>query len=196
MDANNVIKTILSRRSQRSFESEQIKDDELFWIVEAGRSAPSGGNNQNCHFIVIQKEEMLEKLKETVRDEFALMSADESTYSSLRQSIERSKTGAYDFSYNAPTLIVIANKKSYPNAMADSCVAIENMIIAATSLGIGSCYINQLHWLSENEKVRSVLYGMSLKEDEIVCCSLALGYPLDAPVAKAPLHGNLVTYIK
>lgn len=196
MIENIVLKTILERRSTRSYKPEQISDDELFAVIEAGRHAPTGGNNQKCHFIVVQNAEVLSELKQIVSEEFSKMDFDESTYKSLRHAIERAKAGGYDFIFNAPTLIIIANDKSYPNAMADSCVAIENMMIAAASMDLGTCYINQLHWLSQNERVVEFLKGLSLKENERVFCSLSLGYPKILPKQPKNLKGNEVTYIK
>lgn len=66
------------------------------------------------------------------------------------------------FHYNAPVFIAVANKKGYGNAMADSACALENMMIAANALDIGSCWINQLHWLDENERVREFMMSHGL----------------------------------
>ena len=49
------------------------------------------------------------------------------------------------FHYGAPVYIVTANKMGYGNAMADSACALENMMIAANALDLGSCWINQFH---------------------------------------------------
>ena len=67
------------------------------------------------------------------------MAVDENTYPSLRNSILASKKGGYVFSYHAPVLIIVANRKDYGNNMADSVAAIENMTMAATALDLRSC---------------------------------------------------------
>lgn len=60
--------------------------------------------------------------------------------------------------------------------MADCAVMAEDMMIAAASLEIGSCYINQIHWLSDNINIRIVLERYGLKKDEKIYASLVLGY--------------------
>ena len=54
--------------------------------------------------------------------------------------------------------------------------ALENMMIAANALDLGSCWINQLHWLDENEVIRQFLYQYGLEEYETVTGALSLGY--------------------
>jgi nitroreductase len=87
-----------------------------------------------------------------------------------------SQKGNYSFSYNAPVLIVVANKKDYGNNMADVACAVENMMLAANELDLGSCYINQLKWLNEEPSIRGYLGTLGLKEDERVYASVAIGY--------------------
>ena len=152
---NLVLEVIRKRRSIRKYKPEQITDDELSQIIESGRVAPSGGNNQTSHFVVIQNREVLNTLKKMAAEEFSMMEVTEDTYKSLKSSILQSKKGNYDFTYNAPTLIVIANRRGYGNAMADCSVALENMMIAAASINIGSCWVNQLRWLADNSVIKN-----------------------------------------
>jgi nitroreductase len=193
---NHVIETIKNRRSTRKFLEEPIREDELSAILEAGIYAPSGGNNQTSHLLVFQNQIVLNELKQLVEQEFSKIEIYEGMYKSLQGSISASKKGGYDFSYHAPTLVVIANKKGYGNAMADSVCILENMMIAAESLSVGSCYINQLHWLDENPVIHEFLKQQGLEEDETVCCSLALGYSDMKKQSPLKRTGNRITYIR
>jgi nitroreductase len=94
-------------------------------------------------------------------------------------------------------LIVTANRKGYGNAIADSACALENMMIAANALDLGSCWINQLHWLDENEAVRAFLQEKGIKEDETITGGLILGYPDTGMPNRIALErkGNPVTWI-
>ena len=127
------------------------------------------------------------------------MEADENTYPSLRNSIIASKKGGYVFSYRAPVLIIVANRKAYGNNMADSVAAIENMMIAANALDLGSCYINQLYWLNEEPSLLACLRELGLKENERVYGAAVLGYAAtdDGLPNRNPLErkGNEVTFI-
>ena len=195
MDA---IVAILTRRSTRRFDN-KIPDKELIQkVVNAGRYAPSGANSQTSHFIVITNKEVLKDIAELVQEEFAKMKISEDMYVSLKGSINASKKGDYIFHYNAPVLIVIANKKGYGNALADSSCALENMMIAANAFDLGSCWINQLHWLDDNERIRAFLEGYGLKKDETITGGLALGFSENGLPNRKPLDrkGNVVTWVE
>ena len=195
----NAIEAIMTRRSTRSYKPDAVEREKLEKIIEVGRYAPSGGNNQSNHFIVVQDEAVLQKLAKLAEEAFAKMEVTENTYSSLKSSILQSKKGGYVFYYHAPVLIIVANQKDYGNNIADCNVAIENMMIAANALDLGSCYINQLHWLNEDEKILPYLQELGLKENERVYASMVVGYPKSAdglPNRKAlERKGNEVTYV-
>lgn len=193
---NETITTIKNRRSIRSFEEKQIKDEELDLIIESGRYAPSGGNNQTTRFLVIQNKEVLNKLEELVEKELAKIEVDENSYKSLRSFVLRARKGGVHFTYNAPTLIVVSNKKGYGNAMADCAIAIENMMIGATSLGVGSCYINQLKWLNDNKLVCEYMKELGVPEDEIILGAISLGYPKQKSMSPLQRSGNPVIFVR
>ncbi len=193
------LEAIRTRRSTRVFQDRLIEAATLDQVLEAGRLAPSGMNAQGNHFLVIQNKEILEKLGSLVQDAFARMEVTEDTYPSLRNSIQRSKQGNYVFYHQAPTLIVVANKKDYGNGQADVSVALTTMMIAANALDLGSCYINQLRWLSEDPTVLAYLQELGLAADERVYGSLSIGYaatPDGKPLRVIPTReGNKVTML-
>ena len=193
------MEAILTRRSTRSFRPEPVKQDVLNRILEAGRQAPSGGNNQTNHFLVIRSREVLGTLIRMTEEAFAAMEADENTYASLRHSITASKKGGYVFCYNAPALIVVANRRDYGNNLADCACALENMMVAANALDLGSCWINQLRWLNEEPALVRYLTELGMKENERVYGALALGYPATESGLPArhrmPQKGNEVTFV-
>lgn len=190
---------IKSRRSTRKFKNQPVESEKISQIIEAGRYAPSGGNNQTTHFLVVQKKEILDELAQIVKNEFAKMELTQDMYKSLANSIRASKGEKYIFHYNAPVLIITANKKDYGNNMADCACALENMMLMANALDLGSCWINQLKWLNENEAVFNYLMGLGLKDDERVFGAAAVGYAdtVDGKPLRTPLErkGNLVTMI-
>ena len=191
--------TIITRRSTRKYKPDAIEPEKLQKVIDAGRYAPSGGNNQSNHFLIVQKSAVLKELISLAEAAFAKMEADENTYPSLRNSILASKKGGYVFTYHAPVLIIVANRKDYGNNMADSVAAIENMMIAANAFDLGSCYINQLYWLNEEPTLLSYLQELGLKQDERVYASMVIGYantPDGLPNRK-PLDrkGNKATFV-
>ena len=196
MDALTLIKT---RHSTRKFLQKPVEKEKLEQVIEAGRFAPSGGNNQTTHFIVIQDAAVLEELARIARDEFAKMEVTEATYASLATAIKSSKKGTYVFHYRAPVLVLTANKIGYGNNMADCSCAVENMMLMANALDLGSCWINQVNWLNDNPAMVAYLKTIGLQDGEAVYVSMALGYPDSAdglPLRRVvPRKGNPVTYV-
>lgn len=112
MDALNLIRT---RHSCRHFSSKPVEREKVEQVVEAGRFAPSGGDNQYTHFLVIRDHAVLEKIARVACAEFAKMEVTPTTYRSLANCIRFSKLGKCTFHYNAPVLIVTANREGYGN---------------------------------------------------------------------------------
>jgi nitroreductase len=193
---NDIIRNMLTRRSVRRYAVQQVSEADLADILTAAQYAPCGSNSQFWHFFILQDGEVLEELNQLVRNAFAERVVDENTYVSIRGGKEAARREDYSFHYHAPTLVVVTNRKSYPNAMADCACALENMQLAAHSLGLGSCWINQLTWFGEDPAVRAVLDRLGVPADEKVFGSLAIGHPTgsagDAPARK----GNPFVYIR
>jgi len=195
----DVIDVIMSRRSVREFKLEQVEESLLTMVIEAGRSAPSGGDEQLTHIIVIQNNEVLQELIRISKSEFAKMIPDKNTYASIVSTIEHAHMEGFHFNYMywAPTFIVTAHKKGHTNALVDSACVLQNMMIAATALGLGSCYINPLHWLDDSEILREYMYTLGLGRDETITGSLSLGYPVnESAFYPVTPEGNPVTYVR
>ena len=197
MSTLHAMEAILTRRSTRSYAEEMPHRSLIEQVIEAGRHAPSGGNNQTTHLMVFTDPGKLQELARLVADAFAKMEITEGMYGSLKYAVSASKKGGYVFHYGAPVLIVTANKKGYGNAMADSACVLENMMIAASALDLGSCWINQLHWLDGDETIRTTMETAGLAADETITGGLILGYPKDRKPAREPVtrKGNPVTWI-
>ena len=198
-DMFDMLDFIKSRRSTRQYQDREVPKNLIEMIVEAGRYAPSGGNNQTSHFFVIERREILDHLADLVRQEFARMEITEGMYSSLVNSIRLSQTGRYVFHYHAPVLIAVANRKDYGNNIADCACALENMMLMANALDLGSCWINQLKWLNENEVLLAYERELGLLEDERIYGALSIGFAKtkDSLPNRKPLErkGNTVTWI-
>ena len=193
------LEAIMTRRSTRNYKADPVEQEKIDQILAAGRQAPSGGNNQTSHFLVIRNREVLDRLTVMVEKAFARMEERENTYASLKHAIQASKKGGYVFCYNAPVLIAVANRRDYGNNIADCACAIENMMIAANALDLGSCWINQLKWLNEEPEITEYLRGFGLKEDERVYGAVIIGYPASGTGLPnrnlMALKGNEVTWI-
>lgn len=195
----DVFSCIATRHSTRKFKEETVPQEVLDKVIEAGRQAPSGKHKNQSRFIVIRKKEVLQELIALVQQEFAKMEVTPENDDNFGGAIRAAKKGGYVFMYNAPVLIVVANKRDYGNKYADVSCAMQNMMLAANALDLGSCWINQLRWLQDNPVLRGYLQKLGMAEDEEVCASLSIGYP-DTPDGLPgrrvmPVTGNPVVYI-
>ena len=196
MDAYELITT---RRSTRRYLSRPVDPTSLSRVIDAGRYAPSGGNSQSTHLIVIQNHMVLQELAEMVKLEFSKMEVSDGMYTSLASAIRASKGEKYVFHYDAPVLIVTANRIGYGNNIADCACVLENMMIMANALNLGSCWINQLRWLNDNPLILDYMHHLGMLDEEKVYGALAIGYPdtADGMPVRTPLErkGNIVTMI-
>ena len=196
----NILTFITSRRSTRKFKAQDVSEEKLNQVIEAGRYAPSGGNCQSTHFIVVKHKEILAVLADLVKQEFAKMEITPGLYKSIVNSINASKNGNYVFHYNAPVLIITANQKDYGNNIADCACALENMMLMANALDLGSCWINQLKWLNENPVILECMKKLGMDESERVYGALAVGYAdtADGLPDREPLErtGNKITVVE
>ncbi|MGI6721034.1 MAG: nitroreductase family protein [Anaerovoracaceae bacterium] len=191
---NETLKVIKERRSCRRFADTGLQRDVLSQIIEAGRIAPTGSNVQKVKFYVVSGK-ALEDLVEAARQAFAEMDEnEEGLFPTIKYSIRKSKQGRFDFIYGAPILVVLTCEKGYANAMADCVCANMSMMLAAASLKVDSCYINQLHWLDGNRKIMKALGAGG---EETICCSLALGYGDPTAIGKEKkITGSPVVELK
>ncbi|MGE4276613.1 MAG: nitroreductase family protein, partial [Lawsonibacter sp.] len=154
-----LLNLILNRRSCKEYRPDPLDRPVLAAIVEAGRYAPSGMNRQATHFYVVTDPRILDSITQIVSEKVPHFAG-------------------RDCRYGAPALVVVTNRKDNPMAIQDASCAIENMMLAACAMGVGSRWINQPYALSEDPDLRALLAPTGLTEDERICGSLALGLPV------------------
>jgi nitroreductase len=191
---NDVLNCIRLRRSTRQFTDEQISPEQLDALLEAAIWAPSGANNQSWLFTAIQKKDVLLRLNELVCEGFQTYVPDDD-YPGKHAAKERSEKEGYNFHFSSPTLIIASNKPNYMNAMADCSLALENVFIAAQSMGLGSCYINQLHWLRYDKDIREFLFGLGIPKEHVICNSAAIGF-IAAESAAPPRKDGTINIVR
>lgn len=154
---NEVINNILTRQSIRDFTDKKISIEELKLLVEAARHAPSGKNKQLWKFTVVQNPDMIKELAAV---------------------IAKVLNKGNDYNFYAPNALIIASNDKDDNlGEADCACALENIFLAANSLGIGSVWINQFRGICDEPEIRKVLDKIKLPSNHIIWGVAALGYP-------------------
>ncbi len=172
MKNNEVIKTIMERRSIRSFKEEPILDEDLFTILHAGRHAPSGMNRQPWLFTVIKNKEILKRLNELCRQDM------------INAGIERAKDPNFSVYYNAPLIIIVSGDKNVFTAMYDCILAMGNMLISAWSIGVGACWIHAIVRVLNSKEGEELKKELKIPENHEVYAVSAFGYIKDMPEKK------------
>ncbi|MDR3149257.1 MAG: nitroreductase family protein [Oscillospiraceae bacterium] len=181
---NLVIDAIHSRRSTRAFTEEQIPDEHLHALLDVAVWASSGSNSQSWLFTAIQNKDIMMKLNQIVREGFMHRYEPDDDYPGKVFAKTAAQNEKYNFYYHAPTFIIASNVPDYANAMADCALGMENIFLAAESLGLGSCYINQVHWMEHDEILRNFLAELGIPKEHTICASASIGYIAKPTVAQ------------
>ena len=147
----SLIDAILTRRSIRRYETKDIPEEVLQQILEAGRQAPSAANRQPIRFVIVKDHDILKILCDSLLARFV--------------------------KYAPLAIVGCADIKSLLTgkwAVVDATIAMENMVIAAWTLGVGSCWIGACN----EEKVKELL---KIPDKWQVVALLTLGYPNENP---------------
>lgn len=181
---NPVIAAIKSRRSIRKYLPGRIKDEELAAILEAGAYAPSAHNEQSWHFTVIRDAELLDRISAKSKELMAEQPAD------WVRTMGRNEL--FHVFYHAPCVVVVSMRRDAMSPLVDCSAAIQNMLLAAESLDIGSCWIGLArYWFSLKEE----LPRLNLPEGYEPCYAVTLGYKGQRPSKALPRREGLVNYI-
>jgi nitroreductase len=166
---NKTIQTIKQRRSVRNYKKEQLKQEELETILEAALYAPFGdGETQDVHFTVIQNKNILEQLNK--------MAKEAARMSDLEWFKELGNNKNYSCLYNAPVLIVLSCNKNSMCPEADASMAVQNMLLAAESIGVGACCLYFPLLAFDLEPKEKLLEELKISEEYRPVFSLILGY--------------------
>lgn len=160
----SLIDVILSRRSIRRYKKREIPRDLFMKILEAGRQAPSAGNRQPWHFIVLTDSKIKEKL-----------------------SYGRVNTFIKDSAFTIVGCAYVGDSFGRRWSAMDTTIALQNMVIAAWALGVGSCWVG-----AYNEE--EVMKLLNIPNDWSVVALITFGFPNENPLKiKKPLD-EIISY--
>jgi len=186
---NQTISTLLRRRSVRSYLPDPIGQEELEQILEAGRYAPTAMNQQPWHFTVIRNPDLLVRLEVACRSAFL-----ESSIDALRQVASQEGFSVF---YRAPLLVIVSGDRKALAPQYDCTLAMENMLIAATSLGMGSCWMHAVMMFYASEKGKKIFHelGIDFPEGHDPLAAAVFGYPAEPLPEAPPRNKDCVTII-
>lgn len=157
---NEVLEVIKNRRSCKKFDSSKVvEDDKLEQIVEAGLWAANGQGKQGTRIIVVQNPE------------------DIATMSRLNAAVMDAKIDPF---YGATTVCVVFADSSIGTYVEDGALTMGNMMLAASALGVGSCWIHRAKQTFESEEGKALLAKWGVDNEGFVGVgNCVLGYPVE-----------------
>ena len=174
---NEVIRALAERRSVRSYKPEQITDEELKTVLEAGTWAPTARGCQDPWIVAVQNPALLKQIS--------------------RMNAEVWGRDIDPF-YGAPTYVLVfgSDPSVWANSVPDGSLVLGNMMNAAHAIGLGSCWINREREMFATEEGRALMKTLGLPDGLIGIGALALGYPAAPPKDPKPRKENYYRIVK
>lgn len=162
---NEVLNTIRARRSVRQYRPDPVPEELLNAVLEAGTYAPTGGGRQSPTIVAVTSEGTRRELSE---QNAAVMGREADPY------------------YGAPVILLVLADPAAATFVEDGSCVLENRMLAAASVGLGSVWVHREREIFDSEKGKALLREWGLPETLRGVGALALGYPavLPAPAAK------------
>ncbi|MDR0878931.1 MAG: nitroreductase family protein [Treponema sp.] len=170
--SKTTLKDLKARRSIRSYKSEQIKDEELDAILEAGTWAPTGMGSQGVVIVAVQNKTVLSKIQKLNADV-----------------LKDPKAKPF---YGAPTVVNVFVDKSKPTPVENGNLVIGNLLNAAAAIGVGSCYVYRAKEVFASEDGKALTKKWGLGKDFEAAGHVLLGYAAEAPKAAARKDGYII----
>jgi nitroreductase len=171
---NDVLINIYTRRSVRDYKPDDVPDEILKELINAGTYAPSAVNRQPWRFVVIKDRDMISRLSARAKKTL-LEHAEKATDPHVKQMLGAMRMPEFNIFYNAPVLVLIFAAPDAYSPEYDCALAAENMMLAARSLGIGSCWIGFGMPLGSDKEV---LDELKVPANHKLMAPLIFGYPV------------------
>lgn len=162
---NEVIKAIKERRSVKSYKQDSVPTELLDAILEAGTYAPTGRNAQAPIIIAVTDKK--------VRDRLSKLNADIMGFDG-------------DPFYGAPAVLVVLADKSRSTYLYDGSLVMENLMLAAHSLGLGSCWIHRAKEVFELKEGKEILASLGIEGEYEGIGNCIIGYAENSPSERKP----------
>lgn len=168
---NEAYKNIIDRRSVRNFNDIKVSHDVIEKIVYAGQCAPSGMNRQIFAFVVVENEELIEKL------------------SKMNAEIMNSTSDPF---YGAKSMIIVFADSNAPTYLYDGALAMGNLMNAANALGVDSCWIHRAKEVFETEFGKKLKREWKIPESYEGIGHCILGYRAQELSERAPRTSKVI----
>ena len=171
---NEVLRAMLNRRSVRSYKKDPISREVLDQILEAGTYAATGMNRQSPIVVAVTNAEL--------RDRLSAMNAK-----------VMGREGSDPF-YGAPVVLVVLADASVGTHVYDGSLVMGNLMLAAHTMGVGSCWIHRAREMFDTEEGKDILRSLGIEGNYVGIANCILGYPEGEIPEARPRKENYVYF--
>jgi len=172
-----VLENIKARRSVRAFKPDAVPQELLEKVIEAGLYAANGMGRQATTIIAVEDKETRNKL------------------SAVNCKIGGWKEGMDPF-YGAPAVLIVLSRADVPTRVYDGSCVLQNMMLAAQAVGLGSCWIHRAKEVFASAEGKALLKKWGVEGDWVGVGHCILGYPAAEPKAAAPRKADYIVKVK
>ena len=183
---NETLNLIADRRSHRAYEKTPLTQEQLDAILKAAVESPSAVNRQPWHFTVVRNQELLDEMNRAVWE--TMMKRDPE-----KRSARFADTNFHVF-YHAPTVIFISGMPDFHYTPIDGGIAVENIALAAESLGLGSVILGMPRDAFAGDKADEFRKALKFPEGWDFVIAIAIGVPTDTKAAH-PVKEDRISFV-
>ncbi len=186
---NAVLQAIADRRSIRAYTPEQITEEHLTTLLDAGQAAPSAANRQPWHFTAVQDAALITRINESFRTE-VLKDCPEDRRAMFEDP-------AYSVFFHAPTVIFFScpSIEEMKYAQTDTGMAIQTMALAAHSMGLGTVILGMPRLAFQSAEADAFREALAFPKGYDFCLAMSVGYPATTKEAH-PVWPGKVTIVR
>ncbi len=168
---NETLNSLMTRRSIKAYTDAPVTDDVLDQILDAGLYAPTGKNNQKVVMVAVRDKDTIAYMS---RLNAAVFGVDVDTF------------------YGAPCVVVVLSDPERDTWVEDGSLVLGNLMNAAHSLGLGSCWVHRARQVFDSAEGKALLKCWGLPETLRGIGNCLLGYAANTPVTKPRAEGRIV----
>ncbi|MCK8059679.1 MULTISPECIES: nitroreductase family protein [unclassified Fusibacter] len=184
---NTTIECIKSRRSTRKYTDEAVRQEDIEQIIEAGLYAPSAHNTQPWHITVLKDRSLVEDLNKA-----SLKLMENSEVETFRKMAAKEN---FDIFYHASVVMIISGEEASMNPKTDCAAATQNMLIAAESLGLGTCWVALVQYAFKSQEGPELIKRLKLPKGYSPYYAVTLGHKKISGQKAPKRRENTVNYV-